>query len=300
MIDITGSIDLVYLSGRPRTVQTPEAIKKVKVRADAKGRVSVRKPARELRISHTSIHRILKEDLKYCVYKKIVQLFLTNAHKAERKAFSNWIRTNFRKELTMRILFLDEKIFDIDGVYNLQNDRVWTPSRSEVSETDGVVEKRKFPQRVLAWPGACSKCISPLVIFEEGIVGHARYNKEVLPVALKYENKVFGNDWTFQQDGATPHIHQLTPQWCQDCFLSFIDKDRCPSNSPDLNSLDCFVWDELADAVDWNKMTLKRTLLDELKKAPKKVRANVIFESCNPRMTRLSKVSKFGRNYLSK
>ena len=116
MIDTTGSIDLVYSSGHPCTVRTPEAIKKVKVRADAKGRVSVRKLARELHISPTSIHRILKENLKYCAYKKIVQPFLTDAHKAERKAFANWTRTNFRKEQTTRILFSDEKIFDIDGV----------------------------------------------------------------------------------------------------------------------------------------------------------------------------------------
>ena len=89
MIDTTGSIDLVYSSGRPRTVRTPEAIKNVKVRADAKDRVSVRKLARELHISRTSIHRILKEDLKYCAYKKIVPPVLTDAHKAERKAFAN-------------------------------------------------------------------------------------------------------------------------------------------------------------------------------------------------------------------
>ena len=176
---------------------------------------------------------------------------------------------------------------------------MWAPNRSEASERDGVVEK-KFPLKVMAWLGACSKGISPLVIFEEGTVDHARYIKEVLTVALKYENKVFGNDWTFQKDGATPHIHQLTQQCCQDCFPSFIDKDHCPSNSQDLNPLDYFIWDKLADAVDWNKITSKRTLLDELKKAPKKVRANAVFESCNPWMTRLSKVSKLGRNYLSK
>ena len=89
MKDTNGSIDLVYSSGRPRTIRTPEAIKKVKVRADAKGRVSVRKLARELHISRTTIHRILKEDLKYCACKKIVQLFPTDVHKAERKAFAN-------------------------------------------------------------------------------------------------------------------------------------------------------------------------------------------------------------------
>ena len=29
--------------------------------------------------------------------------------------FANWLRHNFRKEDTLRILFSDEKVFDLDG-----------------------------------------------------------------------------------------------------------------------------------------------------------------------------------------
>ena len=71
---------------------------------------------------------------------------------------------------------------------------VWAPSGSEASERDEAVEKRKFPQKVMVWLGACSKGISLLVIFEDSTVDHARYIKEVLPVALKHGNKTFGND----------------------------------------------------------------------------------------------------------
>ena len=238
MIDTTGSIDLTYSSGRPRIVRTPRAIGKVKTRVDISGRVSVRKLARELFVFRTSIHRSLKEDLKYRCYKKRVQLFLTDTHKAERKVLSNWIYTNFRKEKTMRILFSDEKIFDIDRAYSLQNERGWVPSRSEANERGGIAEKRKFPQKVMVWLGAHLKGTSPLVIFEEETSDHARYIKGVLSVALKYENKVFGSDWTFKQDGNTPHTHQLNEQRCQDHFPPFIDKDHWVPNSPDLNSLD--------------------------------------------------------------
>jgi len=54
--------------------------------------------------------------------------------------------------------------------------------------------------------------VSTLVIFEQGTVDHAPYIKQVLPVSFKYGNHVFGKDWTFQQDGARPHTHQLTQQ----------------------------------------------------------------------------------------
>ena len=43
----------------------------------------------------------------------------------------------------MRILFFDEKLFDIDGVYNVQNDRV------ETNKNDGVMRRRKFPEKVM-------------------------------------------------------------------------------------------------------------------------------------------------------
>ena len=64
-------------------------------------------------------------------------------------SFANWVRTNFRKENKMKILFSEEKIFDIDGVYNSQNDRIWMVNRS-VADTKGAIrQKRKFPQKVL-------------------------------------------------------------------------------------------------------------------------------------------------------
>ncbi len=62
----------------------------------------------------------------------------------KRKKFDNWIWTNFRKEETTKILFSDEKMFDIDGVYNSQNDRVWAVNRAEADKKDGIKQKRKF------------------------------------------------------------------------------------------------------------------------------------------------------------
>ena len=63
----------------------------------------------------------------------------------------------------------------------------------------------------MIWLGVCSKGVfpppPPLVIFEDVTMDHDQYIKEVLPVALKFGNDMFGNDWTFQQDSAKPYIH---------------------------------------------------------------------------------------------
>ena len=57
----------------------------------------------------------------------------------------------------------------------------------------------------MMWLGACSKDITPLVILDDGTVDYDYYIKKVLLLALKYGNKVFGDDWIFQQDGTMSH-----------------------------------------------------------------------------------------------
>ena len=180
----------------------------------------------------------MEKDLGLRPYKKVIEPLLSNDQKIQRKKFANWLRTNFRKEDTLRILFSDEKFFDIDGVYNSQNDRVWAVDRADADKKGGIKQRRKFPWKVMVWLGTCSKGITPLMILDEGTVDYTVYIKKVLPVALKYGNETFGRDWVFQQNGATPHSHHLTQQWCRDNFPSFNDNDCWPPDSPDLNPLD--------------------------------------------------------------
>ena len=74
----------------------------------------------------------------------------------------------------------------------------------------GTKKKQKFSQKVMVWLGVCSKGITRLVILDKGTVNHKVYIEKILYVALKYGSHVFGNNWTFQQDGATAQIHHLS------------------------------------------------------------------------------------------
>lgn len=298
MIRDNGSINLSTSPGRPRTIRTKAAIRKVKTRLTRHKKVSSRKLAGELGISRTSVRRILNNDLQLRPYKTRIEPLLSDEHKEKRIKFANWIRTNFRKEDTMRILFSDEKMFDIDGVYNSQNDRIWAVDRREADINGGIRQTRKFPQKVMVWLGVCSKGVSPLVIFEEGTVDHDSYIRKVLPVALKYGNQVFGNHWTFQQDGARPHIHQKVQEWCTKNFPSFIDKDHWPPNSPDLNPLDYSIWNELLQAIKWNTVTSRKTLINALKRAVGQIREDVVFESCSSWTNRLYRLVQGNGDYL--
>src|ERR1700722_3879393 len=107
----------------------------------------------------------------------------------------------------MRILFSGEKI---DDIYNSQNERIWAVNRKEANDKGGIKKKRKFSQKVMVWLGVCSKGVSPLVILDQGTLNHTQYIQKILPLALKYSEKVFGDDWTFQHDDTTPHTARET------------------------------------------------------------------------------------------
>ncbi|CAF1260300.1 unnamed protein product [Rotaria magnacalcarata] len=173
-------------------------------------------------------------------------------------------------------------MFDIDGIYSSQNDRRWAVNRLAADINGGIRQKR----------------VSPLVIFEDGTVYHDRYIKEVLPAALKSGHNTFGADWTFQQDGVKPHIHAKSQEWCEKHFPCFIDKDHWPPSSPDLNPLNYCIWDELAHQVNWDAVTSKTTLINEVKRAVRKVSLDVVFESCSSWTNRLYRLPQFKGNYL--
>ena len=82
-------------------------------------------------------------------HKETVGPLLKDEHKAQWKKFANWARKKFRKEDTMRILFSDEKMFDLDGIYNSENDRIWAVNREEANRRGGKKQQRKFPQKVM-------------------------------------------------------------------------------------------------------------------------------------------------------
>ena len=77
-----------------------------------------------LDISERSIRRILKVDLGLRSYKKIIEPLLSDNQKKTVCELSSK-RKNFRK-----------KLFDIDGIYNSRNERVWTVDRNDADKRE--------------------------------------------------------------------------------------------------------------------------------------------------------------------
>ena len=133
----------------------------------------------------------MKNDLELCLCKLVTKSLLSDDDKIKRqKKFAKW---NVRREEIIRILFFDEKFFDIDGVCKCENDRMLTPDKR-----DDIQSWQNFSQKVMIWLSVCSPNVTALVILVEETVNYTVYIEKVLGIALKYGNEVFGIDWVFQ------------------------------------------------------------------------------------------------------
>ncbi len=56
---------------------------------------------------------------------------------------------NYTKDDINKWLFTDEKFFDLDGIYSVQNDRIWVVSKEEADTKGAVHEKTKFLVKIM-------------------------------------------------------------------------------------------------------------------------------------------------------
>ncbi|CAF1428140.1 unnamed protein product, partial [Rotaria sp. Silwood1] len=268
----TGEIDLKKSTGRPKIVRTKGLIQKVKQRLVYKGRQSARYLAKSFGVSSETMRRIIKDDLNLRVYRITTQPKLTDDHRKRRVSFASWVRKFLRKEDHRKILFTDEKYFSVEGVFNRKNERVYAVSRLEADEQGGINEKSKYSKRIMVWLGASKNGLTSPIIFEPGeTLSHKNYIEVLLPHAQSEGERLLGEDFIYQQDNATPHVHRKSLAWCEANFNQFIGNHKWPPNSPDLNVLDYYVWDAITHNMQWNKVKDYDTLIDEIRKGIRRV-----------------------------
>ncbi|CAF4123451.1 unnamed protein product [Rotaria magnacalcarata] len=154
---------------------------------------------------------------------------------------------------------------------------MWAVSREEADRKGDFHEKTKYPGKVMVWLGACTEGLTTPAISENRIMDAEVYINEVFPIALECGDRMLGSDWTYQQDGARPHTHRLTQEWCAENFPDLISKERWPPDSPDLFPLNYSLWNELGQCMNWNRITTKATLVEEIKRSVAKVDKKTIF-----------------------
>ena len=143
------------------------------------------------------------------------------------------------------LVFTDEKKFDIQQVFNQQNDRVWGSSSSVKGR---IATRRQYPQSVMIW-AAVTQSVWNISCWFLCLRG---WNLTRNDTFLTFWNltrypgldKHFqGLPWSLQQDSAPSHDSKMIQTWIQRKIPSFISKELLwPARSPDLNPLDFSIW----------------------------------------------------------
>lgn len=280
--------------GRPRKFRNKTFIAKIKrnLTMNVK-RKSAREIAKDNNCSRRTIARIIAEDLNLKPYKKIPSPDLNEAHISKRYTFCCWVRKNYNHERCQSILFSDEKMFDANGQINRQNDRIYAASRDDANSDMGLHPMKKFPFKVMVWLGVTWNGFTSLVVLPPKTSFNSDfYSKEVLPIVKRDGTRLIGPKFIFQQDGASCHTSEETIQALKNLGIAYIGPDRWPPNSPDLNPLDYFVWNEIENHLKSKKFNNRDDLIKKIKESIKEIPKKMIRDAIKNFRSRIYEVEK--------
>ncbi|CAF4341426.1 unnamed protein product [Rotaria magnacalcarata] len=153
------------------------------------------------------------------------------------------------------MMFTDEKLFTKNGYFNPKNDVIWADDRSDANKRGELHSMQQYPVSVMVAVGATWYGLTRLYFFLKG--------------------------------------EHLTDQSYQDKLLPFYkEEEKWPPNSPELNPLDYFIWDNISNHVKYHKVKTINDLRQEVEKAMKKVDINYVWEVIGAFLRRVYSVEK--------
>lgn len=248
----TGSLRKGSSEGRPRTTRTPEIEDAVLQEIEEHPETSTRKIARALNICHQIVWRILVDFLLYPYHIHRVQALLPRDF-PPRMDFSHWYinETTENPQFPSQIMFTDEANFSRNAIRNLHNNHVWAEENPHViSETN---TQQQFSVNV--WAGIIGDHLIGPFYLPGRLNGQSylHFLQEELPVLLEDVPIGLRNQMWYMHDGAPAHFSAAVRE-----YLNNVYPDRWvgrggpqpwPARSPDLNSLDFFLWGHVKSLV---------------------------------------------------
>ena len=257
-VDNSGDITRKIGSGRPRSSRTSANVTAtedlVLSQEEHPGtHQSQREVALQLGVSQPSVHRIIKRDLKLSCFRKFNVEDLTEGERQRRVERAELLLARYPDGASLRrarMWFSDESVFTINRKVNKQNDRVYSrrpdDRRRDVSPARTEVVSRAHGGRIMV--GACVSQVGKTeLVFIDSSVRLDQYKyREMLEENYFPDIRArCGDNWTFQQDGATCHTARSVRDYLDHACPRYLKPEVWPPKSPDLNPMDFFVWGEL-------------------------------------------------------
>ena len=244
----TGDLGDEQRSGRRRSSD----IAQVKEDVKEEPQLSIRVRARKLDFSRSSMHRILRDDLRLHPYKPRLLQELSEEDFAHRLAFCEEMVDLLENDASVlnRLLFTDEAHFHVSGDVNRHNLRYYAKENPNF-----IVTQPLHSPRVTVWAGVWAGGFLGPFFFDETITG-ARYlemlQNVILPL-LEEIGEFNENRLIWQQDGAPPHWYRPAREWLDQHFgqlwIGRNGPTAWPPRSPDLTACDFWLWGHLKHLV---------------------------------------------------
>lgn len=292
----TGTVKISKQRNRKPSVRSPALIKWLRERVRRDPAKSTRKLAADLNISHQSVHRILKRDLKFKAYKKQKAHGLTEKQRVERKRRSKFL---LQWHADSDIIFSDEKLFLLQESHNPQNDRLYAASKATLPVNRKTIQRFQNRSSVMVWGAISRRGRLPLLFLEKGVkIKKENYLQNVLKDHLLPEaQKIFGDEYfLFQQDSAPAHKAKLVQAWCEENLPDYIPASEWPASSPDANPLDFCIWGYMLARLTNVRVTSLTTFKILLTKIWEEIPDEVVRAACDSFPKKLRQIVKANGN----
>ena len=220
-------------------------------------------------------------------FKKIKRQRIDTRTKEKRiKRCLNLFRV-FTKQVLETAFSIDEKFFKVTQLLNVQNDHTYAPNaykKSTIENKRLYVERSGVPMSLMISAAVSKVGKSSIFFVEPGAKVNGAYCREKLLASMIPEmDRLTGyQPYVFMQDGARSPIANETVRFLnQQRYLTLLQPNMRPPNSPDLNPVDYCVWSALERNVYRgrrveNTIELKEAILQEWEALPQAVINNAI------------------------
>lgn len=241
-----------HLKGTLKTARTPQTEDAVLNMVEENPEISARKIAHHLNINYVLVWRILHDFLLYPFHIQRVQALLPRDFPL-RTNFCQW----FLRKLAVdplfgsKILFTDESAFSKNSIRNFHNKHFWA------EENPHKIKETHYQDQfsVNVWIGIIGDYLIGPFFLPERLNGESyrRFLEDILPILLEDVPIFTRSVMWFMHDGAPAHFSVQARNYLnQNYHNRWIGRGgprEWPPRSPDLNSLDFFLWGHLKTLV---------------------------------------------------
>ena len=213
---------------------------------------SQRQIAETLGCAQSSVHNIVKNDLKLKAFKRIKTSRKTTAVKTKRKQRARLLLDRFDKKEVESIVFTDEKDFTFEIKKNRQNNPVYGEKKRKLDIPPSRLyhEENSFSKKLMVLGGVSWYGKTDIHFIDPGTKVNKELYIELLDKKLLPDcRQLHPNGFILQQDGASSHTSDDTQNYLRHENINYITKDQWPPSSPDLNPMDYCIWNLLKEKV---------------------------------------------------